>query len=78
VRSGRGSALHRATSGALCIEDIGNADPQALGISVAARDAADFIGYPECKLALAQCVVYLALAPKSVAIYYGYEKAATP
>src|SRR5262249_36755747 len=35
-----------------------------------------FIGYPECKLALAQCVVYLALAPKSVAIYYGYEKAA--
>ena len=36
----------------------------------------DFIGYPECKLALAQCVVYLALAPKSVAIYYGYEKAA--
>jgi putative ATPase len=57
-------------------EDVGNADPQALAISVAARDAVDFIGYPECKLALAQCVVYLALAPKSVAIYYAYEKAA--
>jgi putative ATPase len=57
-------------------EDVGNADPQALVISIAARDACDFIGYPECKLALAQCVVYLALAPKSVAIYYGYEKAA--
>ncbi|HEX6791702.1 MAG TPA: replication-associated recombination protein A [Candidatus Krumholzibacteria bacterium] len=57
-------------------EDVGNADPQALVVSIAARDAVDFIGYPECKLALAQCVVYLALAPKSVAIYYGYEKAA--
>ena len=57
-------------------EDVGNADPQALALAVAARDAVDFIGYPECKLALAQCVVYLALAPKSVAIYYGYEKAA--
>lgn len=57
-------------------EDVGNADPQALTISIAARDAADFIGYPECKLALAQCVVYLALAPKSVSTYYAYEKAA--
>jgi putative ATPase len=57
-------------------EDVGNADPQALVISIAARDAADFIGYPECKLALAQCVVYLALAPKSVSVYYAYEKAA--
>jgi putative ATPase len=57
-------------------EDVGNADPHALLISVAARDAADFIGYPECKLALAQCVVYLALAPKSVSVYYAYEKAA--
>jgi putative ATPase len=57
-------------------EDVGNADPQALVVSIAARDACDFIGYPECKLSLAQCVVYLALAPKSVAIYHGYEKAA--
>jgi len=57
-------------------EDVGNADPQALMIAVAARDAADFIGYPEGKLALAQCAVYLALAPKSVSVYYAYEKAA--
>ena len=57
-------------------EDVGNADPHALLVSVATRDAADFIGYPECKLALAQCVVYLALAPKSVSTYYAYEKAA--
>ena len=57
-------------------EDVGNADPRALMIAVAARDAADFIGYPECKLALAQCAVYLALAPKSVSVYYAYEKAA--
>jgi putative ATPase len=57
-------------------EDVGNADPQALTVSIAARDAVDFIGYPECKLALAQCVVYLALAPKSVAVYRAYGAAA--
>jgi putative ATPase len=57
-------------------EDVGNADPQALALSIAARDAVDFIGYPECKLALAQCVVYLALAPKSVAVYRAYSAAA--
>lgn len=57
-------------------EDIGNADPRALALTVAARDAAHFIGYPECKLALAQAVVYLALAPKSNAIYTGYSAAA--
>ncbi len=57
-------------------EDVGNADPQALQVAVAARDAADFIGYPECKLALAQCVIYLALAPKSVAVYRAYSAAA--
>ncbi len=57
-------------------EDVGNADPQALVVSIAARDAVDFIGYPECKLALAQCVVYLALAPKSNAIYTAYDAAA--
>ncbi|MEJ2722509.1 MAG: replication-associated recombination protein A [bacterium] len=57
-------------------EDVGNADPHALPLTVAARDAAHFIGYPECKLALAQAVVYLALAPKSNAVYAAYEKAA--
>ena len=57
-------------------EDVGNADPQALVVAIAARDAVDFIGYPECKLALAQCATYLALAPKSNAIYTAYGAAA--
>lgn len=57
-------------------EDVGNAEPGALAMAVAARDAADFIGYPECKLALAQCVIYLALAPKSNAVYTAYAAAA--
>jgi putative ATPase len=57
-------------------EDVGNADPQALALSIAAKDAVAFVGYPECKLALAQCVVYLALAPKSNAVYAAYESAA--
>ncbi len=56
-------------------EDIGNADPNALALTIAARDAVDFIGYPECKLALAQAVVYLALAPKSNALYTAYDAA---
>ena len=53
-------------------EDIGLADPAALGIAVAAMQAADFIGVPEGNLALAQAAVYLALAPKSNALYTGY------
>jgi len=57
-------------------EDVGNADPQALAVTIVARDAADFIGYPECKLALAQAAVYLALAPKSNALYTAYAAAA--
>lgn len=57
-------------------EDIGNADPQALSIALDAMQAFHFIGIPEGKLALAQCVVYLALAPKSNAIYQGYSEAA--
>ncbi len=57
-------------------EDVGNADPHALSLSVAARDAVAFTGYPECKLALAQCVIYLALAPKSNAVYTAYGRAA--
>ncbi|MFH1755882.1 MAG: replication-associated recombination protein A [Candidatus Latescibacterota bacterium] len=56
-------------------EDVGNADPRALALTIAARDAAHFIGYPECKLALAQAVVYLALAPKSNAVYTAYSAA---
>jgi putative ATPase len=56
-------------------EDVGNADPRALLIAVAAKEAVDFIGLPEGNNALAQCAVYLATAPKSNAIYKGYEAA---
>jgi putative ATPase len=56
-------------------EDIGNADPHALLVAVAARDAVHFIGRPEGDLALAQAAVYLATAPKSNAIYKAYGKA---
>lgn len=49
----------------LASEDVGNADPQALPLAVAAMQACEFIGLPECQLALAQCVTYLACAPKS-------------
>ncbi len=55
-------------------EDIGLADPAALGVAVAAMQAADFIGVPEGHLALAQAAVYLALAPKSNALYAGYNE----
>ncbi len=55
-------------------EDIGLADPQALPIAVAAMQAADFIGMPEGNLALAEAAVYLALAPKSNALYTGYQQ----
>src|SRR5271157_3146287 len=53
-------------------EDIGLADPNALAITLAARDAVDFLGIPEANLALAQAVVYLAVAPKSTALYTAY------
>jgi len=53
-------------------EDIGNADPQALLVAVAAMQAVHFIGMPEGNLALAQAVVYLATAPKSNALYTAY------
>jgi putative ATPase len=53
-------------------EDIGNADPQALLVAVAAMQAVHFIGMPEGDLALAQAAVYLATAPKSNALYTAY------
>jgi putative ATPase len=56
----------------MAVEDIGLADPNALGICMAARDAVDFLGMPEGNLALAQAVVYLAIAPKSNALYTAY------
>ncbi len=57
-------------------EDVGNADPQALPLAVAGKDAVHFVGLPECKLALAQVVTYLATAPKSNATYRAYGEAA--
>jgi putative ATPase len=49
----------------LASEDIGNADPRSLLVATAAMQAIEFVGLPECQLALAQAVSYLALAPKS-------------
>jgi putative ATPase len=57
-------------------EDIGNADPQALSIAVAAKDAVHFVGMPEGNTALAQAAIYLATAPKSNAVYVAYLEAA--
>jgi putative ATPase len=57
-------------------EDVGNADPQALTVAVAAKDAVHFIGMPEGNTALAQAVIYLATAPKSNAVYAAYNEAA--
>jgi putative ATPase len=57
-------------------EDIGNADPQALTVAVAAKEAVHFIGMPEGNTALAQAAIYLATAPKSNAVYEAYNHAA--
>ncbi len=56
----------------MAVEDIGLAEPNALALCMAARDAVDFIGMPEGNLALAQAVVYLAVAPKSNALLTAY------
>ena len=58
-------------------EDIGLADPNALGVAISAMQASDFVGPPEGNLALAQAAVYLSLAPKSNALYVGYGEAQT-
>ncbi|MEO1746318.1 MAG: replication-associated recombination protein A [Pseudomonadota bacterium] len=57
-------------------EDIGLADPQALAITLAAKDAYDYLGSPEGELALAQACIYLATAPKSNATYTAFKAAA--
>jgi putative ATPase len=59
----------------MAIEDIGLADPQALVITNAAKDAYDFLGSPEGELAIAQAVIYVATAPKSNAAYTAYGEA---
>ena len=56
-------------------EDIGNADPQALLVAEAAFKSAEVIGYPECRINLAQAAIYLALAPKSNAAEAGIDAA---
>jgi putative ATPase len=59
----------------LASEDIGNADPQALQVAVAAAQAVEHVGVPECALNLSQAAVYLALAPKSNASYRAIAQA---
>src|SRR2546423_11664872 len=59
----------------MAVEDIGLADPQALVICNAAKDAYDFLGSPEGELAIAQAVIYIATAPKSNAAYKAYGAA---
>ncbi len=59
----------------MAVEDIGLADPQALGVANAARDAFEFLGSPEGELALAQATIYLATAPKSNAGYVAWKAA---
>jgi len=56
-------------------EDVGLADPNALRLAIAARDAAQFLGHPEGELALAECAVYLAIAPKSNTVYNAWKEA---
>ena len=59
----------------MAVEDIGLADPQALVVCNAAKDAYDFLGSPEGELALAEAVIYVATAPKSNANYVAYKAA---
>ncbi|MDB5545657.1 MAG: family ATPase [Hyphomicrobiales bacterium] len=59
----------------MAVEDVGLADPQALVIANAAKDAYDFLGSPEGELAIAQAVIYIAAAPKSNAGYLAYKTA---
>lgn len=59
----------------MAVEDIGLADPQALVVANAAKDAYDFLGSPEGELALAQALIYVAVAPKSNAAYVAFKRA---
>jgi putative ATPase len=59
----------------MAVEDIGLADPQALVVCNAAKEAYDFLGSPEGELAIAQAMIYLATAPKSNAAYTAFEAA---
>ena len=59
----------------MATEDIGLADPQALPLAIAAKEAYTSLGSPEGELALAEAVIYLALAPKSASVYQGFNEA---
>jgi putative ATPase len=59
----------------MAVEDIGLADPQALIVANAAKDAYDFLGSPEGELAIAEAVIYVATAPKSNAAYVAFGAA---
>jgi putative ATPase len=59
----------------MAVEDIGLADPRALSITLAAKEAYDFLGSPEGELALAEAIVYLAAAPKSNRVYSAWGAA---
>ncbi len=59
----------------MAVEDIGLADPQALTVALAAKEAYDYLGSPEGELALAEAAVYLATAPKSNAVYTAFKAA---
>jgi putative ATPase len=59
----------------MAVEDIGLADPQALVVANAAKDAFDFLGTPEGELAIAEAVIYVATAPKSNAAYLAFSAA---
>jgi putative ATPase len=59
----------------MAVEDVGLADPLSLLVATAAKDAYDFLGSPEGELALAQTVVHLATAPKSVGVYKAFGAA---
>ena len=58
-------------------EDVGNADPRALQVAMAAAQATEFVGMPECRIPLAQAVTYVATAPKSNASYVAIDAALT-
>jgi putative ATPase len=58
----------------MAVEDIGMADPNAMALTIAARDVVDFLGHPEGDLALAEAVAYLSIAPKSNALYTAYSE----
>ena len=60
----------------MAIEDVGLADPRALTVALAAKDAYHFLGSPEGELALAQATIYLATAPKSNRAYAGVWRSA--